>query len=950
MTQKESNKRFWRNIHQANRSYMEEQYLLFLQDPKQVPSSIQEIFNTYGAPNWPGIANYKSQRNESDHTNSTKKIKATIQLADAIRRFGHLSATIYPVGTKKHRHNELIDLKTYDLTIEDLKQLPAQIIWGNPSSSMTNAWDVIQALTQTYAKTIAFEYDHVNQNKERKWLEKQIESNTYQVTFSNEQKQQLLKALIDVEGFEHFLAKTFVAQKRFSIEGLDSMVPMLDYLVQQSLYDDTENVLIGMAHRGRLSVLTHILGKPFDILFSEFYHAQDKTLVPSSTSSITYGWTGDVKYHFGAKRQFGEGKPAPTKVTLAHNPSHLEFVNPVVQGFTRAHQDFRFESGYPTQKWQRACSIMIHGDAAFMGQGVVAETLNLSAIEGYQTGGTIHLIANNQIGFTTNYRQSRSTRYASDLAKGFEIPIIHVNADDPEACLSAMKLAYQYRKKFHKDFLIDLIGYRRYGHNEMDEPRATQPLAYQEIDQHPTVVDIYRGQLEAAKVITSTDCENWRQEVHTKLQEIYLNMKENQFEEWIQSEPGALKNELTNIQTNVTYDKLRRFNHDLLKRPARFVGFNKLERLLQKRAKVFDEQQIVDWAMAEILAFATVLSDGIPIRLTGQDTERGTFAHRHLVLHDINSDETYCPLHGISEAKASFAIHNTPLSEVAVLGFEYGYSVEAPKTLVMWEAQFGDFANVGQVIFDQFISAGRAKWGEKSNMIVLLPHGYEGQGPDHSSARMERFLLTAAENNWIIANVTTSANYFHLLRRQASLVNSDAARPLIIMTPKSLLRHKQVVSNVDALVHDNFQPIIAKQKQTNQPVTRLIIGSGKIMVEFDELNDCQSFNWLTTIRLEQIYPFPKTLLQELLLDYPDVTEVIWLQEEPRNMGAWHFVKEKIACVLHENVVLLYVGRGDRSSPAVGNMKVHLKEQKYILETAMKDVTSIITTEYGFCKE
>lgn len=930
MTQEESNKRFWCNIHQANQGYISEQYLLFLQDPQSVPSSIRELFEEHGAPDW----KQNDEPTTNVNYNNINKIKAVIQFADSIRRYGHLSANIYPVGTKKYRHSKLIDLKTYGLTVEDLKQLPSDLIWENPPDTLVTAWDVIDRLQNRYAHTIAFEYDHVNQNKERKWLAQQIETDGYRVSFSANKKKQLLKSLVEVEGFEKFLGKTFVAQKRFSIEGLDVMIPMLDYLVNQSFYDDTENLLIGMAHRGRLSVLTHILGKPFDLVFSEFIHAQDKTLLPASTHSITYGWTGDVKYHFGAKRQLGKEKPSPTRVTLAHNPSHLEFVNAVVQGFTRADQDWRFQRGFPKQSYQRACSIMIHGDAAFTGQGVVAETLNLSALEGYHTGGTIHLIVNNQIGFTTNHRQSRSTRYASDLAKGFEIPIIHVNADDPEACLSAMKLAYRYRKKFHKDFLIDLIGYRRYGHNEIDEPRTTQPLVYQEIDRHPRVVDIYRKQLEEEGIISTTECSLWREAVGSKLKEIYVNMKENAAEVINQSAPIALKNGLNQINTRVPYHELEQLNRALLRRPNQFTVERKLEKRLQQRANTFEEDRCVDWAMAEILALASILSDGIPIRLTGQDTERGTFAHRHFVLHDSKTDQTYCPLHGIEGTTASFAIHNSPLSEVAVLGFEYGYSVEAPKTLVIWEAQFGDFANVGQVILDQFIASGRAKWDEKSNMVLLLPHGYEGQGPEHSSARLERFLLSAAENNWIVANVTTSANYFHLLRRQAALVDSDAARPLIVMTPKSLLRHKRVTSQVDELVGGTFMPCITKEDQDKLAITRVVIGSGKVMIELEEKLEQAPCDWLTTIRLEQIYPFPEQTIQAHLQSYPKLEEVVWLQEEPANMGAWHFVKDKFDQFLPKTFTLMYVGRLERAAPAVGSTKIHQKEQQAIINTVL----------------
>src|SRR5699024_4562410 len=474
---------------------------------------------------------------------------------------------------------------------------------------------------------------------------------------------------------------------------------------------------------------------------------------------------GDVKYHFGASTKVKDSEEATTHITLAHNPSHLEFVNPVVQGFTRAAQDDRSEKGYPKQDLNKAFGVLIHGDAAFIGEGVVAETLNLSGLPGYRTGGTVHLIANNLVGYTTNQKDGRSTRYASDLAKGFEIPIIHVNADDPLACISAATIAYEYRKKFHKDFLIDLVGYRRYGHNEMDEPRTTQPKLYKEIDKHPTVSQVFAEKLQEDKIIDENELPKLKDKTESTLREIYDNMKENETgEAEAKSMPKALTNGLSQFETAVPLKDLKALNAGMLQRPEGFTGFKKHEKILKRRENVLEEGNKADWGAGEALTYASILQDGIPIRLTGQDSERGTFAHRHAVLHDVEKDDTYCIMHGLDEVKASFDIRNSPLSEAGVLGYEYGYSVHSPNTLVIWEAQFGDFANAGQVIFDQFISSARAKWGEKSNMVMLLPHGYEGQGPEHSSARLERFLQMAAENNWIVANVTSSAQFFHLIR------------------------------------------------------------------------------------------------------------------------------------------------------------------------------------------
>ena len=942
VTGKESNTGFWHTIHDANKGYIEEQYRMYLQQADTVPTSVRELFEQYGPPIW--TTNQESEHNQHNVSLDTiKKITAAIQLIEGIRRYGHLAANIYPIQRKQEQYNTVIDEATYGLSAADLKNIPARFVWEQSSVHLKTAWDVVKELKQQYSTTISFEYDHVNCLTEKNWLQDQIETGAYKVDFSSDKQKDLLKFLVNVEEFERFLAKTFVAQKRFSIQGLDALVPMLHYLIQQTFYDKTENVLIGMAHRGRLNVLSHILDKPFDMLISEFYRAQGKVLMPTSrTDSITYGWTGDVKYHFGAKRHIEKGNASSTKVTLAHNPSHLEFVNPVIQGFARACQDARFQSGYPIQDQDKACSIMIHGDAAFTGQGVVAETLNLSALTGYQTGGTIHLIANNQIGFTTNYNQSRSTQYASDLAKGFEIPIIHVNADDPEACLSAMKMAYAYRKKFHKDFLIDLVGYRRYGHNEMDEPRATQPTLYREIDQHPSVTTVYSEKLSDQSIIVKSELSQLQKNAYHNLQSIYLNMKQNNNIDQEQNiAPTALKNELDQPDTAVSFDLLQELNQESLIRPANFSAFKKIEAIFKRRAQAFEEKQTVDWASAELLAFGSIISDGISIRITGQDTERGAFAHRHLVLHDLNSAKTYSPLHGLSSSRASFDIHNSPLSEVAALGFEYGYSVEASKTLVIWEAQFGDFMNVGQVMFDQFIAAGRAKWGEKSNIVILLPHGYEGQGPDHSSARLERFLTSAAENNLIISNVTTSAQYFHLLRRQAALVDSDAARPLIVMTPKSLLRHEAIVSKISTLSEGKFQTCLEQDLDKSNPkqVKRIVIGSGKVMVDLSELMTVQAaqtdYAWLRVLRLEQIYPYPENKIDSFLTTFENLEEVVWIQEEPENMGAWSFVKDKLYQLLPKKVTLRYVGRCERSSPAEGDLTSHQKEQKRIIQTALQ---------------
>ncbi len=940
MAIKGSNDNVWDAFHGPNMGYVEEQYDLYLDDPDAVDETLRHMFDEYGAPTW--VSKTTGESSTSQSTTSTadlQKLTAAMKLVDAIRRHGHLEADIFPVGKQDERYSALVDPKKYGLSESDLKQLDAKLLTAEVPSNVRNAWDFVQHLKKKYSGTISFEFNHIPDDDEREWLYNKVETGAFDVSLNNEEKKQVLKRLGDVEGFEQFLAKTFVAQKRFSIEGLDVMVPMLDRMVTNAHKDDVDHVMMGMAHRGRLNVLAHVLGKPYDLIFSEFAHAPDKTLVPSEGSTgINYGWTGDVKYHFGANREYVEDDESKTKITLAHNPSHLEFVNPVVGGYTRAVQDKRDESGYAKNDVNKAFNIQIHGDAAFIGEGVVAETLNLSQLRGYETGGSVHIIANNLVGFTTDHKDGRSTKYASDLAKGFEIPVIHVNADDPIACLTAVEFSYQYRKKFNKDVLIDLVGYRRYGHNEMDEPRGTQPQLYKDIDNHPTAYEVFAKRLVDENVLSEEESKKYKEDVKKQLREIYDNMTESERKDpSVPDLPKEVVNGLDKIETAVDEETLRKLNEDMLKRPEGFEGFKKLEKILKRRGKAFDEGEKIDWALGEALALASILKDGTPIRMSGQDSERGTFAHRHAVLNDVNTQEKYSPFHGLEGVNSSFSIYNSPLSEAGVLGFEYGYSVQSDDTLVLWEAQYGDFANAAQVIFDQFISAGRAKWGQIASMVMLLPHGYEGQGPEHSSARLERFLQLSAENNWTVANVTTSAQYFHLLRRQAAIVGTEAARPLVLMTPKSLIRNQRVAVDSEKLTSGKFLTILEQEGLGEKPdsVKRLVIGSGKIMVDIEEeLEDKDPNDEIHIVRLEQIYPFPEKELQKLLKKYKNVEEIVWVQEEPKNMGSWDFVKERIQSIKKVKQKLNYVGRPYRSSPAVGSPNIHKSEQNRIINEAL----------------
>ncbi|MCM3713979.1 2-oxoglutarate dehydrogenase E1 component [Halalkalibacter oceani] len=934
----------WQGFHGPNLGVAIELYEEYSSNPEAVDEDLRELFDVWGPP--PASVDEQGSKRAASPVFSAaspdmiRKCVNAVKLADMIRRKGHLASDVNPI-IKDRKNSQLLELSRYDLTEEDLKEVPVDLLCSDAPAHVKDGLAAIQYLREVYTKTIAFEFNHVQDMDERQWLIKMVESGMYLPNLTKQQQVNLLKRLTQVEGFEKFIHRTFVGQKRFSIEGLDVLVPMLDEAVRGVVHEGTEHVLIGMAHRGRLSVLTHTLGKPYKKVFSEFLHAPNKDLVPSEGSTgINEGWTGDVKYHLGADRQIREENTAEATVTLANNPSHLEFVSPIVEGYARAAQEDRTAKGFPQQDVSKAYSILIHGDAAFPGQGVVTETLNLSRLRGYQTGGSLHIIANNNIGFTTETHDSRSTTYASDPAKGFEIPILHVNADDPEACMAAIHLAIQYRKRFKKDFLIDLVGYRRFGHNEMDEPAVTQPGLYDIIRKHPTVREIYAKQLSTGGVVEETYGDQLDRETQEYLQSQYDEVAANKSNKVLELvPPDFVVNGLPKVKTSVPLETLKEINQQLLDWPEDFSANEKLEKILKRRLSAFEENNKVDWGLAETLAFATILHDGTPIRLTGQDSERGTFAHRHLVLHDRTNDSIFTPLQSFEKANASFAVHNSPLSEMAVVGFEYGYNVQAPETLVLWEAQFGDFANGAQVMFDQWISAGRAKWGQKSGLVVLLPHGYEGQGPEHSSGRVERFLVLAAENNWTIANCTSAAQYFHILRRQAKILEKDAVRPLIIMTPKSLLRNQMVASTHDAFTEGEFQPVLEQEGlgQDTDKVERIILCSGKVAIDIaDKMQKSkdQDWSWLHIARVEELYPFPKRPIRSIFARYSNLKEIVWVQEEPKNMGAWPFMESRIREITPEGATVSYIGRTHRSSPAEGDPTAHKKEQERIVTESL----------------
>jgi 2-oxoglutarate dehydrogenase E1 component len=945
----------WDSFYGPNAGYALELYERYQRDPASVDAETRAIFErmrplpdgaTNGSANGAtAIAEPPRQTTAAathaaspDVIHEVVKVVLAARMARSIREFGHLAARVDPLGGAPPG-DPMLDPATHGLTAADLEALPAAIVWPTAGPEAGSCREALERLRAIYCGSIGYDFDHVQNYDERNWLHETVEAGAHWEALDAGEQRDLLERLSAVEGFEQYLHTTFPGQKRFSIEGLDMLVPMLDELIRDAAESGAREVLLGMAHRGRLNVLAHVLGKPYATILSEFHLAPNKDLVPSEGSmGINYGWTGDVKYHLGARRTLREGVPATIQLTMANNPSHLEFVNPVVEGFTRAAQDKRDAPGAPIQNPDAAWAIVIHGDAAFPGEGVVAETLNLSRLAGYQTGGTIHLIANNQVGFTTEPNEARSTLYAGDLAKGFEIPILHVNADDPAACLAAVRLARMYRQRFHRDFLIDLIGYRRWGHNEGDEPAFTQPLLYERIAAHPSVRALYAGALIAAGVITGDEANAILRETGAKLRQAAEEVKDGRY----QPEQAMLRESspLSSYRTGLAAATLRKLNASLLARPDGFTPNAKLERLLQRRSESLDRDGGVDWAHAESLAFAAILAEGVPIRLSGQDTERGTFSQRHLVLHDASTGAHYVPLQAIPQARASFAVYNSPLSEAAAIGFEYGYSVHAPGAFVLWEAQFGDFANAGQAMIDQFLVAARAKWRQHPSLTLLLPHGYEGQGPEHSSGRIERYLQLAAEDNVRVANCTTAAQYFHLLRAQAASL-SDSPRPLVLFTPKSLLRNPLAASGLRDLAEGQFRPVLAAalERDTDaaarDSVRRLILCSGKVAI--DLAGAAQKHPAMAQVvavaRVEQLYPFPEREVERLFTSYRDVREIVWLQEEPHNMGAWSYIEPHLRMMLPARATLRYIGRPARASVAEGDADMHLREQARILDEA-----------------
>jgi 2-oxoglutarate dehydrogenase E1 component len=850
-------------------------------------------------------------------------VAAAMALVKAHRMHGHLAARLDPLGSEPPGDPALEPERLIPkLTPELQARIPAGVLrLYVPGETLAEA---LPRLSETYSGTVAYEIEHIAEHEKRVWLRQAIEAGTYRTPLTAEEKKDLLAALSRVEAFEQYLRRAFLGQKQFSIEGLDVMVPMLDEAIELAAENGAHEVVIGMAHRGRLNVLAHTLGLGYDSILREF--EGEKTI--DAVVATDEGGTGDVKYHLGAEGT----RSTPTgeiTVTLAANPSHLEAVDPVVEGRARAEQSDR-STRYGMHDPSVALPVLIHGDASFPGQGGVAETLNLSALEGYSTGGTLHVIANNQVGFTTDPSEGRSTRYSSDLAKGFDVPIIHVNADDPEAAISSIRLALAFRRRFESDVVVDLVGYRRHGHNEQDEAAYTQPLMAQQVAEHSTVRQQFAQRLIDEGVLTQEAADELVRTVTSELKQAHEALKATF------GAPSAAEGTIPystggEVVTAVAADVLRNLNSELLRVPEHFTTHPKLKTQLERRLQTIEEGGI-DWGQAEALAFGSLLVEGIPIRLTGQDTERGTFSHRHAVLHDVQTGETFTPLQNLAEQSASFEIYNSPLSEYACLGFEYGYSVAAPEALVLWEAQFGDFVNGAQIVIDQFIVAGLSKWRETTRLTLLLPHGYEGNGPEHSSARLERFLQLAAQENIRVANPSTSAQHFHLLRRQAL---DAAGRPLVVMTPKGLLRLKQASSTLADLAAGSFHQVIEDPGAKHEAVTRLILCSGKVYYDIVGHEARAAAEEVAVARVEQLYPFPVEPYAQLMSRYPNLREVRWVQEEPQNMGAWRTIRHRLeAPLLERGIPLTYGGRPWRASPSEGYPTAHLREQDRIVRAAL----------------
>jgi 2-oxoglutarate dehydrogenase E1 component len=840
-----------------------------------------------------------------------------VRIIDAYRDLGHFLAHLDPLSEPRTSH-PLLELSEFDLQEADLDRVfDTSHFLGLPRATLR---ELLAGLRETYCRTIGVEYLHIQDTRIRRWLQERMEPRRNQPNFDRDKKQRILKHLHYAELFERFLQTRYVGQKRFSLEGAETLIPLLEAIVEKAPALEVREIVLGMAHRGRLNVLANILRKPYEEIFAEF---EDNLLAETRDGD------GDVKYHLG----FSSDRTLPggsrLHLSLTPNPSHLEAVDPVVEGRVRAKQrqfvDRERKAGVP---------VLIHGDAAFAGQGMVAETLNLSQLAGYTTGGTIHVIVNNQIGFTTAPADARSTTYCTDVAKMIQVPIFHVNAEDPEAAVYVAELAFEFRQTFERDVVIDLFCYRRHGHNEGDEPSFTQPLMYRKIQERPSLTEVYTEQLVIRGDLTAAESEAIDHKFQAKLQAALEEARTGPprpFE--VRAFTGQWKGLTPRyshapVDTGVPFEKLKTIADGLTRVPEHFKIHPKIAKLLDARRQELAQHRPVDWAFAEALAFGSLLLDGVAVRLSGQDSRRGTFSQRHAVLYDAVTGEPYSPLNGLAPGQAIFRAYDSLLSEQAVLGFEFGYALDSPDMLILWEAQFGDFANGAQVIIDQFIACSTSKWQRDCGLVMLLPHGYEGQGPEHSSARMERYLQMCAEDNWQVCYPSTPAQYFHLLRRQ---MKRNFRKPLVVMTPKSLLRLKAAMSLTEELTEGRFLEVLDDPQVDSGHVRRLLLCSGKVYYDLLERRAEADHSDVAIVRVEQFYPFNEELLRKTLARYRKARERIWVQEESQNLGGWNFMEPRLRALGYP---VEYVGRDASASPATGSRSVHLREQKELVEAAI----------------
>ncbi|MBI4220910.1 MAG: 2-oxoglutarate dehydrogenase E1 component [Chloroflexi bacterium] len=906
-----------------NAGYVAELYELYLIDPESVAPDLRAYFAKV-ARGMPAAG--------VEVPGTLDAARRLGELVRAIRNRGHLAAHLDPLGIRKPV-DEAVDPAAFGLDSGSLRELPARLIESPAADDGASAFEAVARLRAIYCSSVGYDFAHLTGAEEQRWLVEAVESGRFAANLDAAAKRDLLTHLSRVEAFEQFLGRSFPGQKWFSVEGNDVLIPVLDELIRNASRARLRHVVLGMAHRGRLNVLAHIMDKAYDSVLAEFMEGYYER----ESESSDWGWMRDVKYHLGASTTRTSTNGGSVRISLLANPSHVELVNPVVAGAVRALQEDGSAKGPDPDA---ALGILMHGDAAFAGQGIVAETFNMSQLRGFQTAGTIHIVVNNQIGFTTEPEDAQSTRYASDLAKGYDVPIAHVNADDPEAALSATRLAFAYRQRFRKDFVVDLIGYRRHGHNEGDEPSFTQPRMYSAIESHPTVGKLWARRLVEQGVLAAAEAGEFHDAALKRLQAARDSITLSEYPADYDREPVSSEGRRPpEVVTAVAAERLIELNKEIHRLPEGFNLHSKIERPFKRRLEALEGGKPIDWAHAESLAFASILADGIPIRISGQDTERGTFSQRHAVLHDVKSGEGFLALAGMPSAKAAFAIFNSPLSEAGVLGYEYGYSVKSPRSLVLWEAQFGDFVNNAQSVVDELIVSAHAKWGQASGLVLLLPHGYEGQGPNHSSAHLERFLHLAAGENIQIASCTTAGQYFHLLRRQA-LRLGDTPKPLVVMTAKSLLRHPAAASSVTDLAEGSFLPLIDDPRHTKSPsrVRRLVFCTGKVFVDLISSDEYSDGNHVAVVRIEELYPFPVERIAAVLERYDRVEDVVWLQEESQNRGAWSYVGPRLHALLRPETPLTYVGRPDRPSPAVGSLHLHKMQQAELIRRAISEKT------------